>query len=443
MSSLGHKLARQSHSANLPWTFTVLDSDEINAFAPPGDYVYVTRGIMAYMESEADLAGVIGHEIGHVTARHGAQRATRGQNAGIGVLAATVLGAVLESQGMGGATQLASQASQAAAAGYIASYSREQELQADELGAEYLACNDCDPANMVDVIGVLKSQEQFAADRARSEGRQVGNAANSWLASHPSNDQRLAEIRQTAARYRGQYGEDGRARYLRAIDGMTFGGSAAQGLVRGQNFYHPHLGVALTAPPQWKVQNAPESVALVNATGGAALVVRLAPPQAGTSHEQVIRKLVNPSAGRLENHDLNGLDGSHFVGTAQDRSGNSRRVELRVVTGPSQRIYLLVYAARDTAAMQRALPHLRQAEASFRALTPADRQAARVWRVDAVPMPAGGFEELARMSVLGDDAVERWKLLNGVYPRGTRRGRGRWSRWCVRRRPTAPSTGIA
>ena len=141
VNDLGQRLASQSHRANLTWTFTVLDSKEINAFALPGGYVYVTRGIMAYLDSEADLAGVMGHEIGHVTARHGAQRATRQQTAGIGVIAATVLGAVLEVGGLSGATNLASQVSQTAAAGFIASYSRDQESQADELGAEYLARN--------------------------------------------------------------------------------------------------------------------------------------------------------------------------------------------------------------------------------------------------------------------------------------------------------------
>src|SRR5690606_33053344 len=137
VNEVGQKLARQSHRSNLQWTFTVLDSPEVNAFALPGGYVYVTRGIMAHLDSEAELAGVIGHEIGHVTARHGAQRATRQQNAGLGVLAATVRGAVLEGAGVGGATELASQVSQGVAAGHLASYSREQELQADELGAEY------------------------------------------------------------------------------------------------------------------------------------------------------------------------------------------------------------------------------------------------------------------------------------------------------------------
>ena len=91
VNELGQRLAAQSHRPNLQWTFTVLDSPEINAFALPGGYVYVTRGIMAYLENEAELAGVMGHEIGHVTARHAAQRATRQQNAGIGVIAATAL----------------------------------------------------------------------------------------------------------------------------------------------------------------------------------------------------------------------------------------------------------------------------------------------------------------------------------------------------------------
>src|SRR5574340_1662256 len=166
VDGLGQRLARQSQRGNLAWHFTVLDSAEVNAFALPGGYVYVTRGIMAYLDSEAGLAGVIGHEIGHVTARHGAQQATREQVAGIGVIAATVLGAVLEGYGVGGAGQIASQASQTVAAGYIASYSRDQESQADRLGAEYLAGVDLVPASMVDVIRLLKSQESFAAEQA-------------------------------------------------------------------------------------------------------------------------------------------------------------------------------------------------------------------------------------------------------------------------------------
>ena len=172
VDGVGQKLATASHRAKLKWTFTVLDSPEVNAFALPGGYIYITRGIMAYLESEAELAGVLGHEIGHVTARHGAQQATRQATAGIGVGLATIGGALLEmATGVPGVAQAAGSVAQAGAAGLIASYSREQELQADQLGAEYLVRSHYDPANMVEVIQALKDQERYAAEAAKVAGR--------------------------------------------------------------------------------------------------------------------------------------------------------------------------------------------------------------------------------------------------------------------------------
>lgn len=417
VNDLGQRLAAQSHRANLKWTFTVLDSPEINAFALPGGYVYVTRGIMAYLDSEAELAGVIGHEIGHVTARHGAQRATRQQRAGIGVLAATVLGAVLEGAGVGGATDLASQVSQTAAAGYIASYSRDQESQADQLGAEYLARNRYNPQNMVDVIQVLKNQETFAAEAAKAEGRPEPSAAG-WLASHPANDKRLADIKAYAAKYSGQYGDDARGRYLQAVEGMTFGDSREQGVVRGRNFYHEPLGIALTAPPGWKVQNSAEAIVLVNGEGNAGLVVKLVPPNAGGTHEEIIRNAIKPVDGRTERRSINGLSATQFTGTVRNQQGQTGQVRLTLVAGPGNRNYLLQYAAKDAATLQRASGQMAEAENSFRALTAADRAAARPWEVKTVAFPRGGFAELARGFPLPDLAESRLKLLNGVYGGG-------------------------
>ena len=419
VNEIGQRLAQHSHRPELQWHFTLLDSDEVNAFALPGGYVYVTRGIMAYRESEADLAGVIGHEIGHVTARHGAQRATREQVAGLGVLAATILGAVLEGRGVGGAGDLASQVSQGVAAGYIAKYSREQESQADELGAEYLSRAGLDPHNMVDVIKVLKDQERFAADQARAAGR-AAPSGNSWLASHPSNDQRLADIQAIATRYTGQaghWGDDRRARYLQAIDGLGFGESREQGVTRGRNFFHEPLGIALTAPAGFKLQNTSEALALVAPDGAAGLVIKTLPPQAGATPEEVIRNVVKPSAGQAERRSLNGQPALHFTGTRADEQGRAQPVEVTAATGPNQRQFLFVYAARDAAALQRAVPALQEAEASFRPLTAADRAAARPWTLQAVPYPRGGFAELARGSPL-PDAERQLRLLNGVYAGG-------------------------
>jgi len=416
VNDLGQRLAAQSHRKQLAWHFTVLDSPEINAFALPGGYVYVTRGIMAYMESEADLAGVMGHEIGHVTARHGAQRATSEQNAGLGVFAASILGAVAEAYGVVGAGQLASQASQAVAAGYIASYSRDQELQADGLGAEYLSRATYDPRNMIDVITVLKNQERFAADLAQAEGRPAPKQAD-WLASHPSNDQRLQTITQLASQYKGNYREEGRDRYLKVLAGVAFGDSAEQGLTRGRNFYHPALGLALTAPSGWQIRNDSDKLAVVNAAGDAGLVVRVVPPKTGANHAEIIRNVLKPTQGNTEATSINGLQATHFSGARKDAQGQSQSVEVTLVTGPGENTYLLQYAAKDAQALQRARAQLREAEGSFRAMTAQDRSAARPWVIRTVPYPRGGFAELARTSPIARPE-QQLRLINGYYAGG-------------------------
>ena len=418
VNELGQRLAKQSQRANLQWTFTVLDSPEINAFALPGGYVYVTRGIMVYLDSEADLAGVVGHEIGHVTARHGAQRATRQQNAGLGVLAASVLGAVLESRGVSGAGQMAGDISQTVAAGYIARYGRDQELQADGLGAEYLSRVRYDPRNMVDVINVLKNQERFAADLARAQGRPVPEQ-NNWLASHPSNDQRLDTITRLAAQYKttSAYLDEGRARYQQILDGLTFGESADQGLTRGRNFYHAGLGFGLTAADGWRIQNEADQITIGNSSGDAALIVKLAPPDAGKTHDEVIRKLIKPTSGRTERTQINGLPATRFTGTVAAQNGQAQNAELTLITSAQGGVFLFIHAAKDANALQRNRTQMLATENTFRALTTADTAAARPWLMRTAVMPRGGFAELAKSSPLANPE-QQLRLINGVYPVG-------------------------
>ena len=425
VDGIGQKLAAQSHRSHLKWTFTVLDSPEVNAFALPGGYVYITRGIMAYLDSEADLAGVLGHEIGHVTARHGAQRATAQQRAGLGVLAATILGVVVEAaSGVGGAAQAASQISQGLAAGHIAKYGREQELQADQLGAEYLARTHYNPNNMVDVIRVLQDQERYAADAAKAAGRDAPSGGG-WLASHPSSEQRLAEISGTATRLaasagRRSWDEDGRLRYLRAIEGVGFGDGREQGVVRGRNFFHEPLGIALTAPSGWRIVNDSEQLVLVNAQRDAALAMRLIPAavvqKTGNAHESILRGALGAVDGRSERLTLGGsLQATHFVGTRRDSRGQSGPLVATLVNGPGEQIFLLTWNGRDNAALQRASGALREAELSFRALSASDRAAARPWRLKLVPYPAGGFAQLAQRSPLAELPEAQLRLLNNAY----------------------------
>ena len=407
---VGQRLAAQSHRAQLRWTFTVLDSPEVNAFALPGGYVYVTRGILAVLRDEAELAGVLGHEIGHVTARHGAQRATRQQTAGLGVLAATVFGAAF---GLG---DVAQQLSSAAAAGVVASYGREQELQADQLGAEYLARNDYAPQRMIDVIAALKRQEQYAAAQARAAGREPASGGN-WLASHPSNAQRLDQIRRIADGYpTPDKPVEGRSAYLAAIDGLDFGDSPAQGLVRGRVFVHGGLGIALTAPAGWQLRNTPSTLLAAHPDGQVGLLLRPVPPQAGRDPRALARKLYEPVELHTEARTLHGLDATLVQGRRKLPNGGSQPFELLVVDGPQDKLYLLQQAGAAEA-VRREQAALREAAASFRPMSEADRQLARPWKLRAAVLPPGGWARLAADTPLPPGEAEALlRLLNGADP---------------------------
>lgn len=417
VNSVGQALARSSHRGTLEWHFTVLDSPEVNAFALPGGYVYITRGILAYLNNEAELAGVLGHEIGHVTARHASQRATRQQVAGVGVLLANVLGAVLESKGYSGAGELTNQVSQVTASGYIASYSREQESQADQLGAEYLARNHYDSEHMINVIRMLKNQEQFAADTARSEGRALPPRAE-WLASHPSSEKRLEEIRQTALLHRNPRADSGRARYLKAIAGISFGESREEGVTRGQQFFHEPLGFALTAPTGWRLQNTAEALIVVNDPGDAAVIMRTVPANAGATHADILRTLFSPMNGRMTPTTINGFAATTFVGTARTHAG-VQAVEVTLITGPENHAYLFLPAAKSPVALQRDRETMRSVEKTFRALTDKDRPLARPWKIALIPFPPGGFAQLAKQAASTLPYPQaQLRLMNGVYPDG-------------------------
>ncbi|MEO8165997.1 MAG: peptidase, partial [Betaproteobacteria bacterium] len=177
-------------------------------------------------------------------------------------------------------------------------------------------------------------------------------------------------------------------------------------------------GIALTAPPGWKFQNAAEALALVNADGNAGLIVRAVSPKAGNTHEEIIRNAVRPDSGKMEKHTFNGLPATHFSGTVKNERGQSQVVELTIATGPSNQNFAFIYAAKDRQSLQRAYRQIQEAEASFRALTEADRAAARPWQLKTVQMPAGGFAELAKQSPLKNNAEQQLRLLNGVYGGG-------------------------
>ena len=216
---------------------------------------------------------------------------------------------------------------------------------------------------------------------------------------------------------KGQYDDEGRARYLKVVQGLAYGDSPDQGLVRRRNFYHAGLGIALTAPGDWQIHNGSDQIAVVNPARDAALVLRAVPPQAGKNHADILRTVFQPTQGRSENAQFNGLPATRFVGQRQNAQGEAVALQVTLVSGPADTVYLLQSTGKDGLALQRASTGLREAEASFRALTPQDRAAARPWVLKTVAYPRGGFAELARTSPLSS-ALPQLRLINGYYGSG-------------------------
>ena len=280
VNSIGQRLASVSERPNLKWTFTLVDDDAVNAFAIPGGFVYITRGMMAYLNSEAELAAVIGHEIGHVTGRHAVRQDSKNKVVGAVSTAASV------ATGTGGAGDLTNMFGGVLLSGY----GRGMELEADSLGARYLAKTDYPPQSMLEVIDILKRREQFELERARLEGREP-RVYHGWFASHPDNDTRLSEAIDAASEVGfGSPDMIRRDEYLKRINGLLWGKSAAGGVIRGNKLYHAGLRMKITFPEGWRVESAQSAIVSHSPGDQATLHVRSLPmPRDGTSPEQFMR----------------------------------------------------------------------------------------------------------------------------------------------------------
>ncbi len=404
VNGVGQRLAQQSHRPNLQWHFTVVDSPDVNAFALPGGYVYITRGIMAYLNSEAELAGVVGHEIGHVTARHGVRQQSASTAVGLGAVLGSILVPGLNNQAGASLLQTLAQA-------WTAGYGRDHELESDRLGAEYLAKTGYRPQAMIDVIGVLKNQELFSAEQAKRDGRQP-RTYHGTFATHPSNDARLLQVVGEANKYTVANPREGRSDYLQKMAGVYFGDSPDQGVIRNNALLHEKLGLAIQFPPGWRVQNRPDRVVALSPKGDA--VVEL---QQGPKHDRALETLqkgVKLDAGaRYDSGSLSGYPAAFAAGAQQGKPV----VVAAVVFYGTQ--YLIGGMAKDKAVYERERSAMRAAINSFRAITPAERLAARPHLLQLITaQPGMTMATLARQSPLGADAESQLRLMNDLYPSG-------------------------
>ena len=241
VNDIGQKLARVSHRPNLPWTFTIVDSPAINAFALPGGYIYLTRGILAYLDDESELAGVLGHEIGHVTARHAAQAYTRQTQAGIALTVLSIFVPGTAPFADLGATGLSV---------LFLRHGREAELEADRLGVEYGSGSGYDPAGV----------PRFLATLARVDALSERGVPN-WLSTHPDPGSRVVKAEPVAGKFVSVDAKTlNRDQYLERIHGLVFGDKPEDGIVRANEFLHPLLRFAVKFPEGWELTNTPQAV---------------------------------------------------------------------------------------------------------------------------------------------------------------------------------------
>ncbi len=411
---LGNKLALFSSQPDAQWKFIVLDSPIINAFATPGGYIYVTRGILALANDEAELAAVIGHEIAHVTAHHGAERTSTGNRAGIGVLLGAVLGGLANGkEGLKDGIELGAKF----AMGYVAQNSQEQEYEADKLGIRLIAAAGYDPQAQADFLDHLAASAEL---EAKLHGREYNPSQVSFFASHPATADRVrAAIREAESQGLEVDASTPRyeAEYLAAIDGMIYGDSAAQGFVRGRRFSHPEMGFTFTVPKEFVITNSAQAVL---AEGPGKATFKLDGGQAnGQSLQGFIKRTWLPNLannvhlgapGEVQGVDVNGLQAATVFVSARTRRGQVM-IQLTAIRFGDQIIRLTGVSAIDDHTTRAALA---DAVYSFRRLSDSEVAELQPYRIDTYVVQSGdtvGF--LASSLPFGEFSEDYFRVMNG------------------------------
>lgn len=408
VQKIGDRVASGSHRPDLIYRFTVLDTPEVNAFALPGGYIYITRGILAYLNTEDDLAAVLAHEIGHVTARHAVRQHSTST-------LTSIAGAILASQsGIQGAGDVANLLGTALVRGY----GREHELEADRLGAEYLARTGYDPQAMLNVIRVLKNQEQFEVELARLEKRDP-RVYHGLFSTHPDNDRRLQSVISASEHIRqtGTATGTGKDRYLDMLDGITFGNSTSEGVIRGQQFFHQDLDFTLSFPEDWRIKNRPDRViAASNADDGLIVLTVHDRNRRITPREFMEKRLGLKQHRSGEAFEHLGLKGYTAIATTDTQYG--KRQARVMVFYHGKRAFVIAGVASNQARPYQYDKLFLKTGQSFRPLKDSEKQRGEARRLVVRTYQGQSYSELARQSGLNSLAESQIRLLNNHYPSG-------------------------
>lgn len=404
------RLEAQTEKSDLEYRVTILNSPAVNAFALPGGYIYVTRGLIALASTEDELANVLAHEMAHVLARHAIERerATRSTLAASRNLATIV----------GGGT--ASEAVLRDAKGYLAKFSRQQEYEADTIGLRIAAQAGYNPLASAAILSSMAARSELNARRFFVD---AGTNQADFLSGHPAPPDRIAAIISQARTYnvKDTTAEDlDRQAYIQAIDGMLFGDDPSEGFVRGRRFVHPGLRLTFTVPPGFRIDNRRDAVNAISSDGG---LIRFDGESidSGSSLDDYLASAwsSNVTVSGPRPMEINGLPA--ISARASTRGWNFRLVAVR---WSSTRIFRMLYATKTLTDAKDAA--FLEAAGTIRKLSPSEARATRPLRVVAHRVRPGETSAgLARGLPQDDAPTERFRVLNGLAP-GQRLVPGMW-----------------
>jgi predicted Zn-dependent protease len=399
VNDIGLRLARTSHRPNIPWHFAVVDQPAVNAFALPGGYIYITRGILPYLSNEAELAGVLGHEIGHVTARHSAAAYSKATSAGVGL---ALLGIFVPS------TRPLQGVAETALGVLFLKHGRDDELQADRLGVEYSAKGGWDPEG---IAGMLTTLARI--DDATGSRRGVPN----WLATHPAPADRVQQVRASVAQAKTSVPAQTRARdeaqFLTRIDGIVYGDSPEQGIVRGNSFLHADMRFELRFPEGWEIQNAPSQVAAKAPGEEAYMLLQLAQEASGSLESIAVGGMRNAGLRQVDGGraTINGLEA--YVGTYQGTMQGVGEVIVRAAHIAHERRVFIFAGLAPGGVYDRVERSIAQSLRSFEPLS--REEAARIQpnRIDLYTVRQGDtWQSIAKRSGEGNVPATTLAIMN-------------------------------
>lgn len=404
-ATIGGRIVANSEQPKAQYRFTVLDSPTVNAFALPGGYVYVTRGLVALANSEAELASVLAHEVGHVTARHSARR--NNQSMGL-ALGSAVLGALI---GNPMVSNVINQGSQL----YLLGYSRDQEYEADRLGIRYMVNAGYDPYAGADFLRNMERQDALESQLAPAggQGRPV-----EFLSTHPQTAKRVEEAIAAARTTGVQIAAKPRRRdeFLAAIDGMVFGDSPEHGFVRERMFTHPQMRFTFTVPPGFRLVNQPDAV-IAQGPEGMAIKFDMAPLQQPMAMPSYLTQWAKGASLRSpESLVINGMQAATAVTTVSGQNGVQANMRLVAIAFQPNTVarFMILMPKKPSAQMTQELQRFTY---SFRGLSASEAASFRPQRIKIVrTKPGETIASLAERMPFPDHREARFRTLNGLAP---------------------------